>query len=239
MVASFRVIVDNYGGEIIESAWGLSILIETPGKNILFDTGPSPKILEENLRTLGIDPGIIDLVVISHEHSDHAFGLKYIAASNPGIDVYVPSYSQEQFLKRFVGQKLNFIGIENNTEICSGVFILGPMYGPPFEQSLALRIEDEGLAIFVGCSHPKIINIAMKACREMGMKPYSVIGGFHMGGASSQECRETVKYLLKFGARKLLPIHCSGENIRLILKKNFKDVWVNYVEGDKIKLPGK
>ncbi len=234
---SFTIVVDNYNEEKLEAAWGLSILIETQEAKILFDTGPSSSILESNLKYLGINPDIIDCVVISHEHSDHASGLRYIAKALPGIDVYVPQPSVKFFKKKFNGLKINFIGIGDTKQICSDVFIVGPLYGPPFEQSLALRLENETMAVFVGCSHPRVINLAMKTVKELGQKLYSIVGGFHMGGSPSSECRETIKYLLGMGAEWIMPIHCSGENIRLIMKKNLPESWIRQSTGEKILLP--
>jgi 7,8-dihydropterin-6-yl-methyl-4-(beta-D-ribofuranosyl)aminobenzene 5'-phosphate synthase len=234
---SFRIVVDNYSEGRIEAAWGLSILVETPGANVLFDTGPSSNILETNLEALGIDPESIDCVVISHEHSDHVSGLRFIASASPGIDVYVPPPSLEFFKKKFSGLEINFVGIDDGKEICRDVFIVGPLYGPPFEQSLAIILENERIALFLGCCHPKAINLAMKTMKGLGQKLYSVVGGFHMGGASSNECRETVKYLLGLGAEWIMPIHCSGEYIRLFVKKNLGGSWIRRCAGEKIQLP--
>ena len=69
------VVVDNYPDSELKTAWGLSILAKTPENTILFDTGPDPDVLRENLKKLGIDPSEIDFVVISHEHGDHVNGL--------------------------------------------------------------------------------------------------------------------------------------------------------------------
>jgi len=233
---SFRIVVDNYCERKIEAAWGLSIFLETPEKNILLDTGPSPSILENNLKELGISPRSIDCVVLTHAHLDHFAGLRYLAENSPGIDVYVPEPSAELLKKKFRNAELNIIGIKESEKICRDVFIIGPMYGPPFEQSLALKTEN-GIAVFVGCSHPKVINLVAKATKELGGKLHSVVGGFHMGGSPSTECRETIKHLLRLGAEKLMPIHCSGEYIRLILKKQLREAWISQEEGEKITLP--
>ena len=56
---------------------GLSILIETRGKKILFDTGKSFTALN-NARTLGAALGDVDTIVLSHGHYDHTGGLKEV-----------------------------------------------------------------------------------------------------------------------------------------------------------------
>ena len=42
---------------------------------VLFDAGPSPDGMVENMRRLDIDPGSIEAVVCSHGHYDHTTGL--------------------------------------------------------------------------------------------------------------------------------------------------------------------
>jgi 7,8-dihydropterin-6-yl-methyl-4-(beta-D-ribofuranosyl)aminobenzene 5'-phosphate synthase len=49
-------------------------LIETPAKNILFDTGARGTILLDNMRKLSINPSIVDAIFISHRHWDTPAG---------------------------------------------------------------------------------------------------------------------------------------------------------------------
>jgi 7,8-dihydropterin-6-yl-methyl-4-(beta-D-ribofuranosyl)aminobenzene 5'-phosphate synthase len=71
--------------------WGFSALVEHDGKRILFDTGNNPEIFEHNVKALNIDLTKLDFVVISHRHTDHASGLKYLLKINPDVTIYVPS----------------------------------------------------------------------------------------------------------------------------------------------------
>jgi len=73
---SLTVLVDNttltdryFSGEP-----GLSFLIETEGKKILFDTGYSDLFLQ-NAGKMGISLLDLDIVVLSHGHLDHSGGL--------------------------------------------------------------------------------------------------------------------------------------------------------------------
>jgi 7,8-dihydropterin-6-yl-methyl-4-(beta-D-ribofuranosyl)aminobenzene 5'-phosphate synthase len=45
-------------------------------RTILFDTGVSPNGMAENMRRLGIDPGEIEVIVLSHGHWDHITGME-------------------------------------------------------------------------------------------------------------------------------------------------------------------
>jgi len=64
----------NYG---FLAEWGLSILVEADGLNILVDTGLS-STAAHNARVLGIDLSAIDKIVLSHGHIDHTGGLRDI-----------------------------------------------------------------------------------------------------------------------------------------------------------------
>ena len=74
--ASLTVLIDNntlidhyFSGEP-----GLSFLIRTSGKNILFDTGYSGLFIQ-NARNLGTSLLDLDMIVFSHGHLDHTGGL--------------------------------------------------------------------------------------------------------------------------------------------------------------------
>lgn len=58
---------------------GFSLLVEVDRgartHRVLFDAGLTPDGLVTNMRRLGIDPGGIDVVVLSHGHFDHVTGL--------------------------------------------------------------------------------------------------------------------------------------------------------------------
>ena len=68
------------------SEWGLSILIETKGLKILFDTGQSVSAAY-NANVLGIDLSLVDKIVLSHGHFDHTGGLRDVLKQ---IDKKIP-----------------------------------------------------------------------------------------------------------------------------------------------------
>jgi 7,8-dihydropterin-6-yl-methyl-4-(beta-D-ribofuranosyl)aminobenzene 5'-phosphate synthase len=219
--AKLIVLVDNNPdpNHKLESAWGVSILIITPKAHILFDTGPSPTVLEYNARRLGVDLCSVDAVVISHEHLDHIGGLPYIAKHCPSKPVYIPHGFSQDMLRWLRGMGLQRIIIVNHTmQIAPGVFILSPLYGPPWEESLVVNVTGFGGVLLVGCSHPGIVNIAKEMVKE-GFKPGMVIGGFHMFASPYSECLRVARRLVSMGFKAVAPIHCSGDTIRGILKQ--------------------
>ena len=224
------VVVDNYPDSELKTAWGLSILAKTPENTILFDTGPDPDVLRENLKKLGIDPSEIDFVVISHEHGDHVNGLSYLAKVRPGLKVYVP----KGVARRIGAHGLNVVEVEKTMEVADGVAVIGWLPGPPVEEALAINVEGRGLVILVGCSHPGVANIVAKAKTDLGVKPYLVLGGFHMIGASELTCRKTIERLIALRVEKIAPIHCSGDGIRSILEREYPQNWLKCHVGSVI-----
>ena len=85
----FRFLVDNKTEDSrCQAEWGLSILIETEGKQILFDAGASP-MFAENAARLGVDLSRTDALVISHGHYDHTQGVPAFTACNDKALIYL------------------------------------------------------------------------------------------------------------------------------------------------------
>jgi 7,8-dihydropterin-6-yl-methyl-4-(beta-D-ribofuranosyl)aminobenzene 5'-phosphate synthase len=99
---------------------GLAILIETEGKRLLFDTGQSGTVLLRNLGLLGVDPGTIDALAISHAHYDHTGGLPALLEHlRPGTALYAnPDLFRERFSRK-EGQ-LKDVGLRLTREELAG-----------------------------------------------------------------------------------------------------------------------
>ena len=219
------ILVDNNPDFSLLSPWGISVYVETQNLNILFDAGPNPEALKKNAEKLGIDLSRIDLVIISHEHGDHTGGLGYIAELNRNLTVYVPKHISESCKDRIKDLGFNLVEVGNTTLISEGVAIVGELYGPPYEQALAVNVKDLGLIVFVGCSHPGVDKIVAKAKEDLDRESYAVIGGFHLSGASLERIRSIAENLVEMGLKEIYPIHCSGERFREFLKENYPDVY--------------
>mgnify|MGYP001064896672 CR=1 FL=1 len=164
------IIYDNeVREEGLQADWGFSCLIEAKEvPQILFDTGASGSILLHNMGILGLDPGAIRIVVLSHPHWDHVGGLSDILEVNRDAEVYVPG----SFRRTIPGRKVT--SVREPLQICEGVFTTGELEG--IEQSLAINT-DRGVFVVVGCSHPGVGEILDSASR-FG-RVYGIVGGFH------------------------------------------------------------
>ncbi len=160
-----------YDNEILkaglEADWGFSCLVEAYGRKILFDTGANGSILIGNMKKLGIDPGIIEEVFISHSHFDHIGGLSDFLKINK-VKVYVPFSCPEP------EGALEVVKIKDATEIHENIFSTGELQN--IEQSMVIKT-GKGLTVIAGCSHPGVGNI-LNAASEFG-KPDVLIGGLH------------------------------------------------------------
>jgi len=81
------ILVDNIAKGNLIKEHGLSILIESDGKSILFDTGQG-NALKHNSRVLDIDLGDLNTVVLSHGHYDHTGGLAHVLERAPNCELY-------------------------------------------------------------------------------------------------------------------------------------------------------
>ncbi|MHA2254651.1 MAG: MBL fold metallo-hydrolase [Candidatus Heimdallarchaeaceae archaeon] len=216
------VLVDNYDNGTLMTAWGLSMLIETENLTILMDAGPNPDILQTNAEALEKDLSNVDCTVISHQHADHTSGLSYIAELIPNSTVYVPEHMEKVYVNEIQTLGLEVISINNTTHLSAGISIIGEMESISlYEQALAVNVEEVGIVLFVGCSHPGVENLVSKSVQNLQSDPYLVIGGFHLFQDSEKYVENTASELIDLGLNRIYPNHCSGDSIRNHLQRNY------------------
>jgi phosphoribosyl 1,2-cyclic phosphodiesterase len=74
---------------------GNAAYLETPSARVLIDCGFSAKRIRSALLDLDRTPERLDGILITHEHSDHIYGLKVLAAKL-GIPVYCNRHTAEE-----------------------------------------------------------------------------------------------------------------------------------------------
>ena len=233
-----NILVDNNPNSDLKSPWGVSLYIKTQNLSVLFDAGPDPNALKENSEKLNLDLSNLDLAVISHEHGDHVRGLEYVSKVNKNLTVFVPAHMSESCKNWIKSLGLKVIEVKDTTLISEGIAIVGELYGPPYEQALAINVKNLGLIVLVGCSHPGVDKIVSKAEEDLSQNPYAVIGGFHLSGASLNKIRDVAKALNKRGLKIIYPIHCSGEDFREFLRESYPEVYGDGRVGLKISFSG-
>lgn len=138
------VLVDDNSIKNFSSEHGLSLLIESNNKKIIFDTGKSDLFLK-NLKKLNYSIDNIDYLFVSHGHYDHMGGLFYLDNNFLREKTYISSYAINTFygsamgIKKEVspndlviskGQIANKIKNSRNTpiEISENIFLLSVPY---------------------------------------------------------------------------------------------------------------
>lgn len=170
---------------------GVSYLVRTDGSTILFDVGgnlkgtdPSP--LEANLQRLGVRLDAIDTIFISHLHMDHVGGLSFSSRGTFSLGLRQADLGAKRVV---VPVPMSYPGQEpvvarQPTVLAPGVVTLGPItgriaMGPVDEQALAIRVEDRGVVLVVGCGHQGLANLLARTAQLFDEPLYGVIGGLH------------------------------------------------------------
>jgi phosphoribosyl 1,2-cyclic phosphodiesterase len=86
---------------------GNSTYIETKNHKILLDMGKNKKYIEDSLKSIGVNPKDIDIILISHTHSDHISALDTFV-KRYHTTIYVPEemYEVMDNLKEYKNIKL-------------------------------------------------------------------------------------------------------------------------------------
>jgi len=234
---TIKVVYNNvvFNRELTPS-WGMACVIEGLEEVILFDTGGDGRILLSNMKAMGVDPGNIDVVVLSHIHGDHTGGLNSFLAVNSDVTVYVPSSFPGSFKRSIKEMSKRLIEVSKSIKICNDAYSTGELGTWIKEQSLVVKTE-QGLLIVTGCAHPGVVEITKSALKLFDDTLYLVTGGFHLGGVSENKIEAIISELKDCGVKKLGPSHCTGD---LAIQK-FKQEWgKNFIEagcGAVIKIP--
>lgn len=214
--------------------WGFSCLIEGVGKTILFDTGGDGAILLANMKKLGIDPGTIDIVVLSHIHDDHIGGLERFLAMNRTVTVYLPQSFPVKLKDKLKGSGIEIREVHGPTMICENVYSTGELGTWTKEQSLIVQTE-RGIIVITGCAHPGIVEIIKEAKNLIhDDEVLLTMGGFHLLNKSWKELKKVVSTFKHLRVKYVGPCHCSGELARQIFEEEYREYFINVGVGKGI-----
>jgi len=217
----------------LQSGWGFSCLIEGMEKTVLFDTGADGHMLLNNMQKQRITPETIDIIVLSHAHSDHIGGVYDLLEKNNHLTVYVPASFPESLKDKIKRYGAHTIEVKKSIELFNGVYSTGEMDGWIEEQSLIIRIP-EGMVIITGCAHPGIVNIVKRAKEILDDEVLLVMGGFHLKSKSEGEIKTIISDLQKLGVRYVGPCHCSGERARDLFREVYGEHYIPVGAGKRI-----
>lgn len=211
---------------------GLSLLIESRGKKILFDMGQT-ECYARNAQKMGIDLKTVDFAVLSHGHYDHSGGLNLFLQENRIAPVYVTPTALEPHFNAEgkdigispVSYSDRLIFTENVHPIAEGICLYscndrtrtgegtanframknGTMVADVFDHEQYLLLEENGKRILIsGCSHKGIENIMD------WFVPDVLIGGFHFSKFPLDESLMARANALARYPTEYYTCHCTG-----------------------------
>ena len=187
---------------------GICLYIETNKHRILFDTG-SNRLFLENAKKLGINIKEIDLVVISHGHTDHAGALELFLKENNTAKVYIKESAFDNHFINVIGIPIN-VGIDKKIKDSSQIVFTNEK-----------QIIDDELSLF---SEVKEREYYSKSNNALYVKKK---------GKIVQDSFSHEQYLvIKDNNKKILISGCSHNGIVNIIKKGMSEGEVyDYVIG--------
>lgn len=224
------------------NAGGFASLIEAEladgsKKTILLDTGWNPAWMEKRYKEEGIDKLLannqIDMLVISHEHFDHYWGIEATTKYNPKIPVFVPKGFYQDGFDLLKGKAFPKARVKNDYPhtgpltvydsskinklfpgaalITFDVPIITRVFG---EQAFVFNVKDKGIVLVTGCCHMGIISYMEYVKQHIAgaEKIYGVQGGLHISPFEDWDPQydDLVLALHRYGIEKLGPNHCTG-----------------------------
>ncbi len=232
---TMTVLYDNYKHDpALRTDWGFSCLVEGLEKTILFDTGTKGDLLLENMQKLAISPDDIDVVVLSHIHSDHTGGLAALLERNSHVTVFAPQSFPASFKENVTKTGAEYVDVSDGVQICKNAFSTGEVLGNVIEQALIVETA-EGAVVITGCAHPGVVNMVRKAVQVRKANVHTVLGGFHMHSMSDRQIQSIIKQLKELGVKRAGPCHCSGDRTRELFEKEFDGDYLAVGVGKKLK----
>lgn len=216
--------------QLFSGSSGNSILISSKGANFLVDIGVSAKRCEGALYNIGVSPDSIDAVFITHEHIDHANGVR-VFAGRYDIPVFASSQCLEEMYKKgFLNEKNNVKVFDCHTNLC-GIEVKGFHQSHDSVDCLGYRFElANGKSVAVCTDTGYVTDNAREICSgvdlifiesnhevsmvQTGSYPYSLkqrILGIQ-GHLSNFACGEYIKELAQSGTTRFVLSHLSREN---------------------------
>lgn len=92
------------------------------------------------------------------------------------------------------------------------------------DEQLLVLSRPQGLVVIVGCSHPGIVNALKYVQLFYADQPiHTIIGGMHLERASPDRLRKTIDAFRKMDIRQIVPVHCTGQEVIWIMKRELGD----------------
>jgi 7,8-dihydropterin-6-yl-methyl-4-(beta-D-ribofuranosyl)aminobenzene 5'-phosphate synthase len=233
---TIRVIYDNFVKTPgLTADWGYAILIDGLEKRVLFDTGAKPDVFAGNVEKMGLDLSRVDLLALSHQHTDHTGGIPAFATMRRDIPVLMPQRVTDAFRAQMEASGLRPVVAGAPAMICPHLYTSGQFDHAIPEQALVLDTR-QGLVVMTGCSHPGIVAMLRTVRAAFGKNVSTVFGGFHLLEKSEQETAAIIADMKALGVERCGATHCTGDAQIAQFKRAFGPDYIELGVGNTIVL---
>jgi len=161
----------------LHSEWGLSLFLESERsgeqRNLMLDFGYSSPVLLNNIELIGVDPGKLDALIVSHGHFDHFGGLMGFLKKYRHVlpaDVRLYAGGEDNFCHRLIGpqneladfgsldrreltaQRVTTVLCETPTVIAGHAFTTGKIARSSIERVLPNTMVEFAIKDGLGCN---------------------------------------------------------------------------------------
>ena len=106
-----------------------------------------------------------------------------------------------------------------------------------FDEQIMVIETEQGLAVFMGCSHPGVCNcLDYVESSFPNQKIYALFAGTHMMRANTARIESIARRLLDYRIQKIVPLHCTGIEAIMEIKRVFKERCYVLATGDTIEV---
>ena len=225
----FQILYDTSEPAIagLKPDFGYAVYIHADGKRILLDTGTDPDVMEHNLVAAGIDVNELDMVVVSHNHHDHAGGLARIRSISPEMPVFVPPNQV------FAVGDLQVV--DDHLQVTPNIFVIRghsdvPTAGISDDLSVVLRSRS-GPYVLSTCSHSGVGQIVDRAGKVTGEDVYYFSGGARLVSRPAGDTRLVSAALEQRKVQVVSPSHCSLSHR---VDREFREALGERVQGSQL-----
>ena len=126
-----------------------------------------------------------------------------------------------------------------NYEVASADFYMEKdgrmMHDLMLDEQMLILEDGNGVAIFLGCSHPGVVNCLKYARRLFPDKKINLlVAGMHLENASPLLLQTTIQDIFDMGIQKVVPLHCTSFGAMCELKQLLGDRCLISAVGDVI-----
>jgi len=105
------------------------------------------------------------------------------------------------------------------------------------DEQMLILVTNKGLCIFLGCSHPGVVNCLNYALKLFpGREVNTLVAGMHLDSVAPLRIQRTIQTMLDLNIQRIIPLHCTGIFAICEMKRFFGSRCLPLCAGDSLEL---